>query len=150
MLLLPVSHIPQRQQSDCLAACSAMILQHLAKSVRYSRLLKLLQVQSGGAVFSNLRHLARLGVAIEISYGDREFLFNQLENHNPVVVAVDTIELPYWGKRTYHAVVAIGFDEKFVYVNDPAFGSEAIRVAKLEFELAWLERDYMGAVIRQA
>jgi len=64
-VILPVPHVPQRQQGECLAACAAMMLLYLDLTVRYDRLLKLLRVRTGiGAPISNVRHLEKLGVTV--------------------------------------------------------------------------------------
>jgi predicted DNA-binding antitoxin AbrB/MazE fold protein len=56
---LPVSHKRQCHRSDCLAACAAMILAHLGRSVRYSRLMRLLNVTPDlGAPASNIESLS--------------------------------------------------------------------------------------------
>jgi len=37
--ILPVPHLPQRKQGECLAACAAMMLNYLGHSVSYDKLL---------------------------------------------------------------------------------------------------------------
>ncbi len=37
-----------------------------------------------------------------------------------------------------HAVVLVGFDEKFVYINDPLAGKKQLAVDKLQFHASWL------------
>ena len=147
--LLNVSHYQQQQTSDCLAACSAMVLDYLNISTSYSRLLRLLKVKSIGAPFSNVGNLSRLRVGIEFDYGEMAILYARIDANHPVIVAVDTSELSYWDMPTYHALVVIGYDDHFIYVNDPdqSFGKIAIDVN--EFALAWLERDYMFATLQK-
>ena len=62
MTLLAVSHQPQKQESDCLAACSAMVLDYLHVPYTYPQLLRLLQIQSFGAWFRNIQFLQALGL----------------------------------------------------------------------------------------
>jgi len=44
-------------------------------------------------------------------------------------------------------VVAVGIDERRVYLNDPFFDAAPQSVSRLEFELAWDEMDNVYAVI---
>lgn len=148
MPLLPVSHQQQRQQSDCLAACASMVLEYLHIRVEYKRLLRLLRVGPIGTAFGNLAELHRLGVSVLIDNGTSADVRQFLASGLPVIVFLDTAELAYWEyEHTDHAVVVIGMDEETVRLNDPEF-REAPQVCSIgEFELAWLEKDNLFAVI---
>ena len=74
MTLLSVSHRKQQQSADCLAACAAMVLDHLHIPVQYERLLRLLRVDYFGAFFRNLQYLESLGVSVLIETGDFDSL----------------------------------------------------------------------------
>ncbi|MCI0580001.1 MAG: peptidase C39 family protein [Chloroflexi bacterium] len=148
MTLLPVSHRRQKQQADCLAVCAAMVLDYWHVPITYKRLARLLRVDAIGAPFRNLRHLRPLGLSILIEEGNLQALRGHLENGWPPIVAVDTAQLPYWDEATDHAVVVVGMDEQQVYINDPNTGDSPQIVSLAEFELAWLEKDYLYAVIR--
>ena len=69
MRLLPVSHRPQQQASDCLAACTAMVLDYWQIPYDYRTILRLLRTQEAGAALSNVRLIARLGVHVELRSG---------------------------------------------------------------------------------
>ena len=69
MNLLLISHRQQSQQADCLAACTAMLLEYLHVPVQYENLLRLLNVRSFGASLSNLRNLQKLGLSVVIEEG---------------------------------------------------------------------------------
>lgn len=73
-----------------------------------------------------------------------------IESGLPVIVAVDADIIRYWPYSDNHAVVVIGFDEKNVYVNDPAQPETGLTVDMNTFQLAWSRRDYAYAVIRLA
>lgn len=61
---------------------------------------------------------------------------------------MQTVELLYWNKEeNNHAVVVVGLDDDYVYVNDPAFLNAPIQVARGDFDLAWLAKDEYYAVI---
>lgn len=66
----------------------------------------------------------------------------------PVIAAVNTRELTsYWHVAVAHAVVIVGIDNEFIYLNDPALDNAPTRVALAEFDLAWLEMDNLSCVI---
>ena len=146
-ILLSIPHHPQRDDGDCLAACAAMVLDHLSVSADYDRLLRLLGVKPYGTPGSRLNNLADLGVHVRYARGTLDELFDYLARGQPCIVLVRTDQLPYWTYATDHAVLVVGFDEQAVYVNDPAFEQSPQRVSHADFELAWLEFDYRYAVI---
>lgn len=148
--LLPVPHRRQQADGDCLAACAAMVLSYWQRDVTYSALLLLLRIQPYGAPASNIRFLSNLGVSVIYSSTNVSGLQSLLDQGNPVIVFVRTGELPYWTYATDHAVVVVGIDEGHVYVNDPDRSDAPIAVPIGDFELAWLEKDYAYALIKQA
>ena len=148
MILLPVSHRRQNQQADCLAACAAMVVDYLQVAITYPRLLRLLRVDVIGTPFRNLRHLESLGLTVRIAEGSLLVLREHLERGLPVIVAVDTAQLPYWQEATDHAIVVVGMDDQQVYVNDPDIATAPQVISLAEFELAWLEKDYLYADVR--
>ena len=150
MPLLSASHHRQRQQADCLAACAAMVLDFLQLSIGYEQLLRLLGIRYFGAPFSSLRKLGSLGVTVLIARGDLATLRGYLEEGYPVIVAVNTLALPYWNEDTAHALVVVGFEHDAVLLNDPEFVRVPQTVSTDLFLLAWLEQDYRYAVIKLA
>lgn len=150
MSLLAVSHRKQLQQSDCLAACAAMLLEHLQLPIEYARLVQLLAIRSYGAAFSNLRRLEELGVSVVIEKGSLAKLRRALDQGLPIVVAVNTGPLTYWTDDTAHALVVVGIEQETVLVNDPEFSQAPQAVPLDEFLLAWLEQDYRQALIQRS
>lgn len=146
-ILLTVPHHTQRQQADCLAACTAMILAYLGQQVDYSRLLNLVDVQGYGAPSSNIQRLTRLGVAVDFGPGTLAELQQQLLRSRPCIVFIRTGELSTWSEDTGHAVVLVGMTQDAVLLNDPAFVQAPQRIPMDEFMLAWLDFDYDYAVI---
>jgi len=149
-VLLSVPHVVQHSAGDCLAACAAMVLRYFRNmTVSYNRLNQILAIQPDfGAPFSNICRLAQLNITVLYQQGTLADLHHSLVSGWPCVVPVDTGELPYWVQiHVSHAVVIIGMDTQFVYLNDPAFTSSPIRVPTGDFDLAWLERDEMFAVL---
>lgn len=147
-IILPVPHVPQRQPGECLAACAAMMLTYWGISTRYDRLLSLLRVRSGiGAPAFNIRELDKLGVIVIYEQGTLAILHEHLMNNRPCLALVQTNELSYWDEPSLHAVVVIGLDDDYIYLNDPAFVKAPLQVPQGDFDLAWLARDEFYAVI---
>lgn len=148
-VLLPITHLKQRGDGDCLAACAAMVLQHLSVDIAYPDLLQLLRIRSFGAPAGNVRLLTQLGLEVTYSVSDMNGLRQLLDQQLPVVVFLRTGDLPYWQHNTDHALVVIGYDTDTdeVFVNDPHADQAAIAVSPGDFELAWSERDYHYATI---
>ncbi|MFN8493014.1 MAG: peptidase C39 family protein [Caldilineaceae bacterium] len=147
-VLLPVAHVQQRGEGDCLVACVDMVLKYLNAPMNYQRLFKALRVNDeAGTPFPNIQRLERLGITVVFRRGSLLQLYKFLQNGWPVIVPVKTQELPHWEMDTDHAVVVVGMDNQFVYLNDPAFPDAPIRVSHGDFDLAWLERDEYYAVL---
>lgn len=148
-ILLPVAHVLQRQDGDCLVACTAMVLTYLGRPIAYERLLRTLGIQPNlGAPFPNLKALSRLNITVICEQGTLVELYRFLTNGWPCIVAVKTGELGYWDNiPSDPAVVVVGMDATSVYLNDPAFMPAPIQVSLGEFELAWFERGEQFAVL---
>lgn len=143
-VLLPISHLKQAGEGDCLAACAGMVLQHLRLAVSYADLLRLLGIRSFGAPAGNIRLLAQLGLTVTYSVTDLNGVVQLLDEGAPVIAFLRTGDLPYWQYSTDHAVVVVGYDSdtKQIFLNDPYTDRAAIGVSQGNFELAWSERDY--------
>lgn len=148
-ILLPVPHIKQHHQADCLAACAAMALAFVNVNATYDSLLRLLKVKSFGAAGQNLKYLTSLGVDVIYREGSIEELKEYLENEHPCIALVRTADLSYWAYATDHAVLVRGFDEKNILVNDPMFDHTPIAIPISEFELAWISFDYRFGLIKK-
>jgi len=147
-MILPVKHFQQRREGECLAACAAMVLGYLGASIPYQRLLTLLEIQSDvGTPSFKVRNLVRIKIAVDYRRGTIEQLQAHLLANQPCIVFVRTGDLQYRNDNTDHALVLIGIDDKYVYVNDPEFVESPYRELIGNFDLAWLERDEMYAVL---
>jgi uncharacterized protein YvpB len=126
-----------------------MVLRYLEIPFRYERLAYVLETERHGTVFGKLQNLHSLHVSTQIQEGDFEFIAETLATGLPVIVAVNTGELrSYWQSTVAHAIVVVGMDNEFVYINDPALDSAPQSVTLAEFDLAWLEMENLCCVIR--
>ncbi len=144
---LAVSHRKQTQPADCLAACAAMVLHYLGRPIAYKRPLNLLDIRRFGAPAFHILRLADLGLSVVYKEGTLKDLEQHIRHGEPCIVFVQTADLPYWSAACDHAVVVVGLDEEGVYVNDPAFDEAPQHVPFADFDLAWLARDYVYALI---
>jgi len=125
-----------------------MVLEYLAQHPIYDDLLKVLDIGPIGAPRRNIVRLASSSVSVIYREATTAILLDLLQQGLPVIVFVDTGELPYWSSATNHAVVVVGTDAEHLLVNDPAYSEAPIAVSIDDFELAWLNCEYMCAVIR--
>ncbi len=127
-----------------------MALEFIHISVPYSRLLELLRITEYGSAFRNLYALESLGASIYVAKGSMDELNAHLTDGRPLLAFVNSGQLhSYWKETTNHVVMAIGFQDKKVFVHDPYFATGCIEIDASEFELAWLEQDYLYAVIER-
>lgn len=145
---LSVRHLQQPREGECLAACTAMVLNYLDVNFSYNRLVRILKIQTDyGTASSNIHAVSRFGVRVTYRQGNLQVLREHLESSEPCIVFVKTGELPYWQRNIDHAVVVVGIDESQIYLNDPDLPTAPTRVPLGDFDLAWLEHDEMYAVI---
>lgn len=151
MLLLGIRHSLQRRESDCLVACSEMVLDYLQVPNTYEQLHRLLNAQSFGTVFSRLQNLETLGLVVSIDHNcSLQRFLRFFEVGLPVIVPINTWSVLHWnGFETDHAVVMTGidFDNELVYIHDPFFEDAPIALSYNEFEPAWTEHECQYAVI---
>lgn len=147
-LILPVDFVQQQRVGECLAACAAMVLNYVGKPIAYRRLVSALEIiPTVGTPSSKIRNLVRLGVTVQYQRGTIERLCDHIRNNQPCIIFVQTAELPYRKDITDHAVVVVGFDERFFYIHDPEFAESPINVPHGDLDLAWLEHDELYAVL---
>jgi len=126
-----------------------MVLDYLNVPFTYDRLQRHLQATPFGTVFGNLRRLTKYGLHIHIQQGDFAQLRNHLDTGLPCIVAITTSK-PFWSEATNHAVLVVGMNDTDIYVCDPQFDEGPRAIPLAEFELAWLEQDYLFALISLA
>jgi len=148
-ILLPVAHFQHPHAGECLPACAFMVLSYHGVVVSYTRLTKLLGTIPGFGTpsFRLIDNGRSLGVNFEYGQGSLATLYSHLQKNRPSIAFVQTGQLPYWTEDVPHAVVVIGMSGSEVYLNDPAVVQAPLAVPLGDFDLAWLERDELYAVI---
>lgn len=149
MLLGGIKNWRQQHEDDCLVACCKQVLDSLV--IYRSETWLWRQLSSGGVTpFPNIANLADvLGIVVEIHTDGALNRFEPyIESGLPIIVAVDADDPRDWPYVRHHAVVVIGFDSEYVFVNDPAQAETGLAVEINTFLLAWSRRDYDYAVIR--
>ena len=125
-----------------------MVLEYLAQHPIYDDLLRVLDIGPIGAPRRNIVRLTSRNISVVYREATVAILLDLVQHGVPVIVFVDTGELPYWSSASNHAVVVVGADAEQLLVNDPAYSEAPIAVTVGDFELAWLNCEYMCAIIR--
>lgn len=147
-ILLPVPHLQQSNDGDCLPTCAYMVLAYLGKRTRLWRLRWLMRVKSFGTPFFHIRNLQQLGITVELkTQGSLPLLHQNLLQNHPCIVSIQTENLPYWNRNALHAVVVVGIDHEAIYLNDPELPEAPVAVSHGDFELAWLAQDERFAIL---
>lgn len=146
---LSVPHIQQQATGDCLVACAAMAFDYLGLPFDYQKFSRLLRIRPQfGTPFFHIRELGKLGVTVTYEQGTLADLHAWLTQGLPCIVGLQTGELPYWQHaNVQHAVVVVGIDSDWIYLNDPAFSNAPVQVALGDFDLAWLEQGEFYAIV---
>ncbi len=127
-----------------------MVCDYLEHRVNYRRLLRILRIQTGvGAPLPQIQNLDKLGFTVLFQRNaSLRDLYALLENGWPSIVGVQTGEFPHWNHLpSRHAVVVVGMDSNFVYINDPEMPNAPLQVSIGDFDLAWFEQDQCYAVL---
>lgn len=149
-VLLPVPLLSQSDKATCLPACARMVLAFLGQDASESLLVNLLGTDvAAGTPFSRIQRLARRNYRVTYGPLDEATLRATIAGGYPVLVQLRTFMLDYWlPEDTSHAAVVVGYDDRYVYLNDPAFSEAPQRVLWDGFLAAWEEYDRIAAIIQ--
>lgn len=147
-VLLPIAHQIQSFEATCLPASIQMVLGYLGREISESRLIRVLNTDPmAGTPFPRITRVERFGCRVELVTLDASGLRQKLHNRQPLITPLWTEMLPYWSYGTAHVAVVVGYDDRYVYLNDPAFAVAPQRVLCDGFLAAWEEYDRMAAII---
>jgi ABC-type bacteriocin/lantibiotic exporter with double-glycine peptidase domain len=150
-VLLSVPHFEQSRDGACLPACVRMVLAYWDQSLSEAEVAKILGAKAYGTPISNVLRLDRQGFQVDLAPLTPDQLKDILLVNRPVIARVWTPMLEYWPHEdTSHVVVVVGFDETYVYLNDPALSKPAQATVWDSFLAAWAEFDETGIVIYPA
>jgi ABC-type bacteriocin/lantibiotic exporter with double-glycine peptidase domain len=144
---LPVPHLEQNADGDCLPACVAMVLAYLQEPIDIARVAHLLDTQEFGSLAPHIRKVAEWGYAVTYQSGSLALLRDLIASAIPPIAFVWTGDLPYWSLNTPHAFVIVGLEADTVWVNDPALATAPQSIPVDDFLLAWAEFDNRYAAI---
>ena len=146
-VLLPVPHFEQSRDGYCLPACVRMVLAFLGDEQTEATFVKQLGTKRYGTPIHNVERLRTRGFLVIIGTMTLAELKSYLDDGQPVIGRVWTAMLDYWDVATSHVVVAVGYDESRVFLNDPAIPASPQPVVWDAFLAAWAEYDETAVVI---
>lgn len=147
--MLPVPHRSQQSEAGCLPACIEMLLAYWGIERTQAELATQLGTDPvGGTPCSRVLRLHIPSLSILYLQAGLDAVRGWLADGIPVIALVQTLELPYWSRRSAHAVVVVGVEETTVWVLDPAFERAPISVPAGDFELARDAMDSRIVVVR--
>jgi hypothetical protein len=124
-----------------------MALHALDVPVPYVRIVRTLGTAAHGTPFRSLHNLESLGITVRFERGSLSLLAAALERDECVIVPVRTLHLRYWSVDTDHAVVVVGIDDQNAWLHDPDLPEDPNPVPIGDFDLAWLEKDELMAIL---
>jgi uncharacterized protein YvpB len=151
-VLLPVKHRVQRIDGLCLAVSAQMILEYLGEPASEADLIRRLRIKIPvGTPFPMIERLRSRKIDVQLGALTETQLRRLLEQNRPVICRLWTVMLPYWNDENIsHVAVVVGYDDRYVYLNDPAFSTAPQPVVWDGFLAAWVEYDQMAAIIQPA
>jgi len=147
-VLLPVPHFEQSRDGACLPACVRMVLAYWGQSFTEAEIAKVLGTKAYGTPISNVERFSRQDYQVEFGSFTVDHLKDSLTAARPVISRVWTDMLDYWSyEATSHVVVVVGFDDSWVYLNDPSLIEQAPPVTWASYLAAWAEFDETAVLI---
>ena len=151
--MISIPHFPQGHMKSCIPASVRMVLHYLGIERSEAEISQVLDTQEEGTSLLNVPMLADAGWGVTATADEISFqvLKENMDQGVPVIVAVETKHLPHWKgmDNCLHALVVVGYDNEFVYVNDPKFVDAPQTVTWQDFSAAWAAVGYFGAILKK-
>lgn len=148
-ILLPVPHFEQSDDGACLPACLRMVLAYWGQHLTEKTVGQQIGTEEFGTPLFYARRLNWPGYQVWVGSLSEAQLKQHLQNKQPVIARVWTEMLDYWDVETSHVVVIVGYDDEFVYFNDPAFAQTRRPVLWDAFLASWAEYDESAVLVYQ-
>ena len=145
---LNVPHDKQEQGASCTAACVRMVLAHHGRMHSEDELRQLLGTGPRGTPARNVKHLASLGLDVEVKFSNAAELAVALLAGTPPLVYLDTGSLDYWSIDCPHVAVLVGMESAAVSLNDPFFDAAPQKTSLDGFNQAWAGNAFLAVFIR--
>ncbi len=145
---LSVPHYKQEQGASCTAACVRMVLAYYGRTHSEDELRQLLGTGPRGTPARNVKHLAALGLEVEVKFSNAAELAAALLAGTPPLVYLDTGSLDYWSIDCAHVAVLVGMELATVSLNDPFFDSAPQKASLAGFYQAWAANAFLAVFIR--
>ena len=101
-----------------------------------------------GTPARNVKHLASLGLDVEVKFSNAAELAAALLVGTPPLVYLDTGCLDYWSIDCAHVAVLVGMESATVSSNDPFFDSAPQKTSLASFHQAWAANAFLAVFIR--
>lgn len=135
-----------------MCACERMVLEFLGFEMTEAFIVEvrtILEWEPDGAAPMNIQKLdGEWGLDVSMGFMEVERLREFLDQFIPVIVVVETTSLPYRDNTALHTLVAVGYDDDNLYVNDGLEPASPIAIPWENFHEAWELFGNFGAVIR--
>lgn len=146
--ILPIPHLPQSAEGQCLPACARMILAHLGMNMPEAEVAKTLGAKPFGTPSFAINKLRDLGLIIDYREWSVAEVVSALDKNKSVLIFVRTGFLEYWQEDVAHALIIVGLElERHFWVNDPAQLDAPVSVSWDGLLAAWAEFGYRGATL---
>jgi ABC-type bacteriocin/lantibiotic exporter with double-glycine peptidase domain len=124
-----------------------MVLSYLGQRVGEAELASRLGATELGTPGSRLLRLSSPVLRVVFGPLTLPLVYDRLDAGIPLIALVRTLFLDYWRADLAHAIVVVGYDDRHLLLNDPAFDDAPQRATPTGFLAAWGEFDYLCATI---
>lgn len=128
-MMLSVPHYVQEEDTSCLPASCHMVLSFIGIERSEAALRQILRIEERGTPIDNIEFLER---EENLKVIQDNMTLGKLQHHldrgTRVIVALWTEPLPYWNKKSAHAVVVVGYEADAILVNDPKYAESIFDV----------------------